>query len=327
MKRIFLPLAALLVSVLSFAQIAGTSFEEPATYSGHYTDTGDPAVAHFLANNPDEPIVTYTNVGGEMGFQAYYIPYDSPDVGLTDGDFTGVMDFAPSAEVGFTDGEKGFQMNDLDGNLLLIFDEVDLTNVSNPSVSLDFLLNINRNNPANGNYEGDGTINESGHDRLRIYIKDLTNNEEIFLFDSTGSDLDDFVPFDSNTGEYQLEWQSVSKDLTPNTTVQLVIEGRTNASDESFWFDNIVFDGAMGIHNQASKHFSIFPNPTSKGYVNIISETGRAKSVTVFDILGKEVIKKTLNGTRLNVSDLKSGIYIIQVVEGKTSITNKLVIK
>lgn len=325
MKKITL-IAALFVGAVSFAQVAGTSFEEPEAISGKYTDTGNPSVAHPLLNNAGEPLVNYVSVGGELGFLAYYVPYDTPDVGLTDGDFVGVTSFTPSSTVLFTDGANGYQMNDLDGNMIVEFDQVNLTGVSNPSVSLDFLLSIN-DNPVNGNYEGDGTVNESSSDRLRIYIKDFTNNTEIDLFNSTGTDLDEFVPFDAGSGEYQLQWQTATAALLPNTTVQLVLEGRSNASAENFWFDNILFDGVVGINDQASSQFAIYPNPASKGFVNISSKVNGAKNISIFDVLGKQVVKTTLNGERLDISTLNSGIYILKIEQGKASTTKKLVVQ
>lgn len=314
------------MGAVSFAQIAGTSFEEPEAFPGKYTDTGDPNIAHDLINNSGEPLVDFTATGTELGFDASYVPYDTPDVGLTDGDFVGVTDFTPSPTVLFTDGDKGYQMNDIDGNMIVEFDEVDLTSVSNATISLDFLLSINSNNPANGNYEGDGTTNESGSDRLRIYVRDITNSAEIDLFNSTGSDLDDFVPFDSGSGEYQLQWQTVSESL-PTSVVQLVIEGRSNASAESFWFDNIVFDGTFGVNDRAADLFSLYPNPTSKGYVNITSKVAGAKNVAIFDVLGKQVVNTVLTGDRLDISKLNSGVYIVKIEQGKTSTTKKLVVK
>jgi len=322
MKKIIL-LAALFITAVSFSQIAGTSFEEPDAFSGKYTDTGNPAVAHPLLNNSNQPLVNYISTGGELGFTARYVPYDVPDVGLTDGDFVGVTSFTPSPTVLFTHGSKGYQMNDLDGNMIVEFDQVDLTGVANATLSLDFLLSIN-DNPLNGNYEGDGTANNSENDRLRIYVKDVTNNAEIDLFNSTGSDLDSFVPM--TNGEYQLQWQNVSADL-PQSMVQLVIEGRSNASAENFWFDNIVFDGVVGINEVSTSQFSVYPNPASSGYVNIRSKVSGAKSISIYDVLGKQVVKTTLNAERLDISALHSGIYILKIEQGKASTTKKLVVE
>ncbi|WP_310994082.1 T9SS type A sorting domain-containing protein [Aequorivita marina] len=325
MKKITL-LTVLLIGAASFSQIAGTSFEEPETFSGKYTDTGDPNVAHSLINNVDEPLVNYTLIDQELGFLASYEPYDTPSNGSTDGDYVGVTKTKPSSDVFYTDGSNGYRMNDTDGNYILEFDPVDLTGVLNPAVSLDFLLSIN-SNPENGNYEGDGSINESGHDRLRIYTKDLTNNTEIDLFDSTGTDLDEFVPFDAASGEYKLEWQNATATLLPNTIVQLVITGRNNASSESFWFDNILFDGLVNVQEQAKADYNIYPNPTTNGYIHITSSITGAKKITIYDVLGKQVFWALLNGEKLDISHLNSGVYILKIIQEEVTATKKLIVQ
>lgn len=79
--------------------------------------------------------------------------------------------------------------------------------------------------------------------------------------------------------------------------------------------------------SQGKEPFSIFPNPASTNYISIISKDKSAKEVSVFDILGKEVIKTTLTTEQLDISGLKSGMYILKIVQGKASMTKKLVIE
>jgi len=50
-------------------------------------------------------------------------------------------------------------------------------------------------------------------------------------------------------------------------------------------------------------------------------------NVTVFDILGKQVKNEILTNNTLNVSNLKSGIYIVKITQNNTSVTKKLVVK
>lgn len=311
MKKITL-LATLFVSVASFAQISGTSFEEPPIFSVQYVDTGDATMAHDLVNNPDEPNVNYTSTGGEMGFNARYEPYDTPSDGLTDGDFVGVTDFAPTGDDPYTDGVQGYQISDSDGNFILEFDQVDLTGVTDPTLTLDYFI-------TETGYEGDGTVNESGSDRLRIYVKDLTNGTELDILDTTGSDINDLG--------IEGSWISGSAPVLPNTTVQLVIEARVNASSEEFFFDNVQVGGSLGLSDNAENQFSLYPNPASNGFVNIVSKVNGEKQVAVFDVLGKQVINTTLTGERLNIAALTSGVYIVKINQGNASITKKLVVK
>ena len=49
--------------------------------------------------------------------------------------------------------------------------------------------------------------------------------------------------------------------------------------------------------------------------------------VAVFDILGKQVLNKTVRNNTLDVSGLTSGIYIMKVSQDNANITKKLVIQ
>ena len=76
-----------------------------------------------------------------------------------------------------------------------------------------------------------------------------------------------------------------------------------------------------------ANNFSIYPNPVNTGYVNIKTTSNEAVNVTVFDLLGKKVITKTLSNNKLNVSSLKSGVYLLNIEQNGASTTKKLVIE
>jgi hypothetical protein len=61
-------------------------------------------------------------------------------------------------------------------------------------------------------------------------------------------------------------------------------------------------------------------NPDS--YTNLNNE----KTISIFDVLGKEVIKTTTSNTTINIANLNSGIYIIKITEGEKTATKKLVV-
>ena len=304
---------ALIATTTSFAQI-WTSFEEPAVFSSEYTDTGDATIAHDLLNNTNEPLVDFITTGGELGYNASYSPYDTPGDGLTDGDFVGVTESTPTAADPFPDGLQGYQISDVDGNYILEFDTVDTGTNNVNSMSMDYYI-------ADTGYEGDGTSNSSGSDRLRIYIKDLTNTAEIDILDTTGMDINDL--------EIQGFWISSNLDLSGlgGAIVQLVIEARTNSGAEAFFFDNILFDQLTGIDDFNADQFAILPNPSSESYVAILSSISGAKEVQVYDILGKQLINTMITADRLDISKLNSGIYILKIHQGESSTTKKLIVK
>jgi hypothetical protein len=284
MKKITF-IAAIFLSALSYAQIAGTSFEEPGVFTIQYIDTGDATSAHDLASNADEPFVNYTSTGGEMGFNARYEPYDEPSDGLTDGDWVGVTAFA--GDVGeFPDGVQGYSVGDPDGNFILEFDVVEISNSPDALLTMDYYVNET-------GYEGDGTENSSGSDRMRIYVKDLTNNTEIDILNTEGSDINDLG--------IEGSWISASVDLPNNASVQLVVEVRSNSAVESLYFDNISVNGLLNTENNVKDIFSIYPNPVTNGYVNISSPSNGEKNIAVYDILGKQVINTTITSDILSI--------------------------
>ncbi|MUU78610.1 T9SS type A sorting domain-containing protein [Winogradskyella endarachnes] len=83
---------------------------------------------------------------------------------------------------------------------------------------------------------------------------------------------------------------------------------------------------ALSVNNFNDTAFSLYPNPTNTGFVSISSTNSDAISVQVFDILGKQVKNETLSNNTLNVSNLKSGVYIVKITQNNASTTKKLVI-
>ncbi len=291
-------------------QIASTSFEEPLSISGSYTDTGDPSMAHSLLDNSNEPLVNWVSAGGELGYQAYYVPYDSPGVGLTDGDPVGVSDSV--ATIGnYSDGAQGYRMSDCDGNFILEFEPVDLSGVTNPQVFIDFFI-------AATGYEGDGTENASGSDRLRIYVKDLSLGTEVDVLDTTGNDINDLGIEDS--------WITGMALLNENSQVQLVIEARNNSAAEAFFFDNVRFEGTLANTTFNNPEISIYPNPV-KDILIVQSNSKETKEITIYDILGKMIWSKTTQEDILYLDPWSSGLYFIKIKQGKHITTQKLVVQ
>jgi hypothetical protein len=87
------------------------------------------------------------------------------------------------------------------------------------------------------------------------------------------------------------------------------------------------YQNTLSVGDATITNFSIYPNPTSTGYVNITSTNADAMSVAVFDVLGKQVINETISNNRLDVSSLNTGLYIVKISQNNATVTKKLVIK
>ena len=208
--------------------------------------------------------------------------------------------------------DKGYEISDVDGNFILEFDEFELTGIG-AGVFINYFI-------ADTGFEGDGTENVSGSDRIRIYVKNLTDNTEQDILNSTGTDINDI----GLLGAWQ-EGEVSINDM--DSTYQLVIEVRCNSANEAFFFDNVRFAGILGIEKNAYETFSVYPNPSSNGFVNVTSTTSGVKYISVFDVLGKQVINTSISSDRLNVSELTVGVYIMKITQNGISSTKKLVIK
>jgi hypothetical protein len=89
-----------------------------------YTDPMDPAIDHFLVNQPGQALVVHA------GWSAWYRNTRN-GVGLTDGDIFGVGQSGPGT---WADGQQGYRLNDTDGAIDLHFDPVDGANTVHLSV-------------------------------------------------------------------------------------------------------------------------------------------------------------------------------------------------
>jgi len=83
----------------------------------------------------------------------------------------------------------------------------------------------------------------------------------------------------------------------------------------------------LSVENNRIDGFSFSPNPTSLGYVKITSKSQSIMTVGIYDILGKQVMSKTVENSRLDVSALTSGIYIMKISQVDATTTKKLVIR
>ncbi|GAB5563695.1 MAG: hypothetical protein Wins2KO_07580 [Winogradskyella sp.] len=83
----------------------------------------------------------------------------------------------------------------------------------------------------------------------------------------------------------------------------------------------------LSLNQFDATSFSIFPNPNNTGVVTITSSVNEEMNVQVFDLLGKQVKNETLTNNTLNVSNLKTGIYLVKITQNNATVTKKLVIK
>jgi hypothetical protein len=115
--------------------------------------------------------------------------------------------------------------------------------------------------------------------------------------------------------------------LTSKSHITQIILTGTPAGTSTLFVDNLYFYRAatLGTQNFETSKVSLYPNPV-KNTLNI-EANGSIERVTVYSILGQEVMSKSpnSNATTLQTSGLQKGTYIVKsTIDGKTS-TSKFI--
>jgi hypothetical protein len=147
--------------------------------------------------------------------------------------------------------------------------------------------------------------------------------DEITITDASDNVI---LTFDSSTKglDFGLD-QSVTR--SPDITGNFVLHTTANAA--LLFSPGLKADGTtLSIDTNFTKEeLSIYPNPTNNGLVTIKSQLSSVKNITLFDMLGRNVLQTKLNSEVLDVRAIKSGLYLLQVSIGDRSSTSKLIIK
>lgn len=101
-----------------------------------------------------------------------------------------------------------------------------------------------------------------------------------------------------------------------------------NGPTGAWRIDNVTFSSGILSNNQNSiTGLSVFPNPVKNGVFYINTDANAERTVTVFDVLGKQVLNTTTSESAINVSNLTAGVYMVQITEEGNTATKKLVIE
>ena len=163
---------------------------------------------------------------------------------------------------------------------------------------------------------------------------------------ATASEATTFQITTQNVGNTVVdEWQTLSWDLSginPNGDLtnisQMVVfvdwtQGLADRAENStIYIDNIRFNAkkltdapTAGLDDYTKTSVKMFPNPAN-GVVNFYSVTNAVLKVTIYDMLGKQVLRSDRVQTQLNISSLNPGMYFVNMTIGQQNTTNKLVV-
>lgn len=73
----------------------------------------------------------------------------------------------------------------------------------------------------------------------------------------------------------------------------------------------------------------IYPNPVTDGIITVNfnnSDLNKNTTIKILSATGQELLKTNNNTNQIDVSSLSNGLYLIQVISGKTNVTEKIII-
>ncbi len=309
MKHLVLSGFSILITVTGLSQgLFIANFEQQQTYTSLYHDLDDPNHPHPLLNNNQEPILNVVGVNNNLGFSAYYLPYDDPGTGLSDGDEVGVTNDTTTVGA-FYEGNQGYVLSDIDGNYILTFSEVSLNPSGQNMVSCSLFIK-------ESTYEGDGTQNIANSDRIAIYVINPTDGSKIDLIDTTGSDIDDL--------NIEGQWLTFSAEIPEFEQAQLVVEARNNASNEAFYIDDIRFDSTMSIFNHEASISAVVPNPINQSF-GLTKRPSDLKEIYIQNIFGRIIWRGDANQNEWAIPELNSGLYFLNLTNKNRIYTQKII--
>ncbi len=81
-------------------------------------------------------------------------------------------------------------------------------------------------------------------------------------------------------------------------------------------------DGSITLEN--TTELMVYPNPVKGSQLNLVLKNGEATEVTIYNMIGQVVNKQAFN-TTIDVSNLKGGIYIVEVLVGEQRLSKRFV--
>jgi hypothetical protein len=82
---------------------------------------------------------------------------------------------------------------------------------------------------------------------------------------------------------------------------------------------------SAGLEDNVFNAVKMFPNP-ARDYVQFSVNSNENLDIQIFDMLGKAVLRVDSVRNAVNVSELNSGLYFVQMTLGAQKSTKKLVI-
>lgn len=183
-----------------------------------------------------------------------------------------------------------------------------------------------------GNFGGENIIIDNLLGAHSIYSTDLDNDGDNDLLATGGGAFDGEVVWIENIGglgafgskniisaEVQFSRSVIAADIDNDGDMDVIASSQND--DKIAWYENYTI---LGVEENPAGNIKIYPNP-SRGILFIKSKTGNIEHISVLDILGKNVLQLDGNIQEVDISNLHSGVYFLQIITNDGNFVKKII--
>lgn len=156
-----------------------------------------------------------------------------------------------------------------------------------------------------------------------VYSVNWSPNQITFLIDDVPFYTYSPTPRDQNTYPFNADQYIL---------LNIAMGGISGAIDPNFQQSPMVIDyvrvyqnTTASIDDSFEESIKIYPNPTDSVFQ--IDSKNQLDQIALYDLLGTEVLNRTVHTDRVDVSNLNSGIYLLKMKSGNNTLTRKIVVK
>ena len=219
----------------------------------------------------------------------------------------------PTEGDGITD-LKG-QLSDYHGLLQISLTE-DFTMTGNNQVQTPQVVSI-----------ADYLANNEDYEAQLIKLENVTINPNGDTEFQAGTNYD--VTDGTDTVVLRTYFPDMENVTIPTNAVNLTgIAGQYNSTIQIYPRDDNDIEGLNAITYNSIDGLNVYPNPVINNNVFVSSNSNDAKQITIYNLLGKVVLSKKVNNNQaINVGHLKTGVYLLKIIENNKIVLQKLLIK
>ena len=118
------------------------------------------------------------------------------------------------------------------------------------------------------------------------------------------------IPYDNFANEEY--WGIVTRDRVPKEAYYVVQE---------------IYEATSLSVNENFLDISVYPNPVSDGFLNVINPSNEALNISVYDLNGRLVHSQQIIFDSIDISQLSGGFYSLLITNGKRTTAKKIVVK